>query len=441
MSSFLSKIISKDGFASKSAIAIGLKGLGIAASYLFTLTVTNYYGADSWGQFSLAFVVLNVLSIIAVFGLNTAMLRNISNHAEKQGLVAIKQLYLQATGFIVALCVPLQASMFFGSDLIAELIFKDPTMGAPIRIASFALLPISLLTLNNQVIRGRGKNVLFMLFSHVLRFLIPLVVILLVARLMEGEFVMHAFVAGIYSLWLWATLVNVSKLNKGELPRSPSEIPGFKETLVVAFPLLLANSSVFLKSWVDTFMIGVFMDSANVGVYNVALKVSLFINLPLTAINAILAKNIASLHHKGNADGLRKYVKRSTAMILALAYPIGLLVILLRGPLLNMFGDGFEGGTEVLLILALGALINVSAGSVGLILQMTGGEKSYRNILLATLLLSVILNVLLIPKFGIMGAAFSTLATSAFWNALSVIAVKKNLGFTPFPTNLKELLS
>lgn len=441
MASLLSKIIAKDGLASRSVIAIGLKGLGIISSYLFTLTVTNYYGADAWGQFSLAFVVLNVLSIIAVFGLNTAMLRNTSNHAEKNGLLAIKQLYLQATGFVVALCIPLQALLFLCSEFIAQLIFDDLSLSRPIRIASFALIPFSLLTLNNQIIRGRGKNVLFMLFSHVLRFLIPLAVILVVARMMEGEFVMHAFVAGIYLLWLWATLVNVSKLNRGELPVSTSEIPGFKETLVIAFPLLLANSSVFLKSWVDTFMIGVYMNSSDVGVYNVALKVSLFINLPLTAINAILAKNISSLHHKGNHEGLRKYVKRSTAMMIGLAWPIGIFVIVFRGTMLNMFGNGFDGGTEVLLILAFSALINVSAGSVGLILQMTGGEKNYRNILVITLLLSVMLNMVLIPKFGIVGAAFSTLATSAFWNILSVIVVKRNLGFTPFPTNLKELVS
>ena len=149
MGSLLSKIISKDGLASKSIIAIGLKGLGIASSYLFTLTVTNFYGAEAWGQFSLAFVVLNVLSILAVFGLNAAMLRNTSNHAEKEGLVAIKQLYLQATGFIAALCLPLQAGMYFGSEMLAELVFDDVTMSDPIRVASLALFPFSLLTLNN----------------------------------------------------------------------------------------------------------------------------------------------------------------------------------------------------------------------------------------------------------------------------------------------------
>lgn len=431
----LAKKMLKAGFIQRSALAIGLKIFGIVASYLFTLSITNFYGASTWGQFSLAFVVLNVLSIISVFGLNTALLKCVAQYAS-DGLKPLKRPYYQTLGFVLLLSLPMQLGMYFFAEELAVIVFKKELMAAPIKVMSFALIPFSLLSVTAQVIRGLGKDVLFMLFTHVLRFFIPTLLVVGCYFLLGEQYVLESFVVGICILLFWSLIVNLKSLNKGF---EGVDVPSFSALIAIGFPLLLANSSVFLKSWVDTFMIGIYMQPEDVGVYNVALKASLLVNLPLTAINAILAKNIASLHHKGETAELEKFVKRSTALIIGLAVPMGVGLILLRSYLLSMFGAEFVAGGTVLVVLVIGALFNSTVGSVGLVLQMTGAEKIYRNILLFALVLSIILNVLLIPKFGILGAGFSTVLTTLVWNTLSLVAVKKKLGFITIPFSLKSI--
>jgi O-antigen/teichoic acid export membrane protein len=102
-----------------------------------------------------------------------------------------------------------------------------------------------------------------------------------------------------------------------------------------------------------------------------------------------------------------------------------------------LFGKEFIAGTGVLYILLLGQLSNTFSGSLALILQMTGNEKVFRNILTLGLIINVLLNIILIPRIGMIGAAIASAISLIVWNVLSLIYIKRTFSFWTFERNIK----
>jgi O-antigen/teichoic acid export membrane protein len=90
------------------------------------------------------------------------------------------------------------------------------------------------------------------------------------------------------------------------------------------------------------------------------------------------------------------------------------------------------GARVALLILVFSQLINTMSGSVGVILNMTGKEKVFRNILSIALVINITLNILLIPRFGIEGAAIASATSLVFWNLYSVYYVYREYNILAF---------
>ena len=80
-------------------------------------------------------------------------------------------------------------------------------------------------------------------------------------------------------------------------------------------------------------------------------------------------------------------------------------------------------------MLTVGQLVNVTCGSVGCLLVMTGNEKIMRNIILITAAMNIILNVLLVREYGPIGVAYATAFSTVMWNIWAMVSVKKRLGF------------
>ena len=103
-------------------------------------------------------------------------------------------------------------------------------------------------------------------------------------------------------------------------------------------------------------------------------------------------------------------------------------MFLFPSSILSFFGDEFILAKFSLLILAFSQAINALSASLGTILNMTGMQKVYGNILLVFLVLNIVLNYLLIPIYGIEGAAIASASSLMFWNLYSVFYVYKYYG-------------
>ena len=95
--------------------------------------------------------------------------------------------------------------------------------------------------------------------------------------------------------------------------------------------------------------------------------------------------------------------------------------------LLTIFGAEFSTGQWALIVLVIGQVVNAMTGSVTLLLNMSGKQAALRNVALVALMIQVLLSFILIPPFGILGAAISSTISLSFWNIICTLIVQKQL--------------
>ncbi len=100
-----------------------------------------------------------------------------------------------------------------------------------------------------------------------------------------------------------------------------------------------------------------------------------------------------------------------------------------------MFGVGFVDGQNLMIILASGIVLRASIGPIDALLAMSGEQKLAMWVLAVTLHSNIILNVSLIPHYGILGAAIATSCVMIIETAFMYIAVSRKLGISVFITN------
>jgi O-antigen/teichoic acid export membrane protein len=140
---------------------------------------------------------------------------------------------------------------------------------------------------------------------------------------------------------------------------------------------------------------------------------------------------ISELYWRGSHAELQRLVRLAAFGVLATAIPALVVLVILGSFVLRLFGPNFDAGYAALVTLCCGQLVNALAGSVGLLMSMTGHQKEAAGIVAVAAVLNVVLNLALIPRFGMVGAAVATATTTALWNLAMLAYVWKNLGVNP----------
>ena len=179
-------------------------------------------------------------------------------------------------------------------------------------------------------------------------------------------------------------------------------------------------------------MLGFMTTTREVGIYNLAYKLASLAMLVIISMNVVLAPKIAELYKLNQISELHKTIKNTTRIVFLLTIPIVLFLIVFSEFVLHLFGSNFVEGKTALIIISIGVLLNVMTGNVDQILNMTNNQKTLQNITIFGLLLNVGLNIFLIPKYGINGAAISSLFTNVVFNLICLFYIKKKLGFYTF---------
>jgi O-antigen/teichoic acid export membrane protein len=182
-------------------------------------------------------------------------------------------------------------------------------------------------------------------------------------------------------------------------------------------------------TWSSTIFLGVFSENTDVGIFNVAVRTANLMNFLLVSVNAIAAPRFAELYHSRNFKLLKLTAQDTTKLMFWLSLPVFVLVMLFSSEIMGLFGSQFRSGGTILTILIISQFINVSTGSVGYLLIMSGQEKLLRNNIIFVAILNTILNIFLIPKYGIYGAVISSSGSLIIQNIISLFIVRVKLNF------------
>jgi O-antigen/teichoic acid export membrane protein len=208
-------------------------------------------------------------------------------------------------------------------------------------------------------------------------------------------------------------------LRAGRVPPPPLRLHGVVRALRGAAPIAASQAFGLLNYNFDSLLLGVVVGPAAVGSYAVAYRpVTMVLALPLTYFVALLP--VLSRAHAGNPAAFRDTVARSTAFSVALALPIGVGGTLLADPVIaTLFGPAFATSAPVLRILCWSAVLVIARGTLCQALNAAGRSPLDLRCALASSALNVGLNLLLIPRYGTIGAAAATVAGDVLWLAMA----------------------
>ena len=388
-----------------------MKIFGMTLGYVLAILITNNYGAKFFGQYATALLILEFMTIFSRLGIDTTIIRFFSSFVVNKETSKISKLFVKTSYILLLSSSTFALLTFLFSDWLAQ------------------LLNASAFHLNAQALRGLKKIVAFSFLNNVALVLGALMLLLAAEVIFNNEnlpifaYVSSVVLMTILSFYLWF------KYSRNFETDSIEKIISSRELIKISIPLLLGQSMMIIMGKIDILMLGSFFDQESVGIYNAALKVSMLAYIALMAINSIAAPKFSELYSSGDLIALKSLVQKSTKTIFWLTFPVVLVFALFPTQILSVFGDEFKIAAFSLIILSIGKMFSAICGSVGTLLQMSGNQKYFQNVLIAAAILNIILNYILIPEFKLIGAAVASLVSNVFWNLLMVIYIKKKFGF------------
>jgi len=226
-------------------------------------------------------------------------------------------------------------------------------------------------------------------------------------------------------------------------------IPEEHTGALLRFGALRAPATLFsqLIFWTDFFVLSVLSSTqgqagaAAVGVYGAALRTAQSLFLFLTSVSLTFSPFVADLHHRGERDRLDGLYKSVTRWTLAATIPVLLVLAILPGPVLRIFGGDFVEGETALRILIVGMIVPVMVGTVGFILIMAGRTGWDLVVYLAGFAIDAgVAFALARPEvLGIRGAAVAQALTLSFSAIARLVLVRRFLGIWPFDRDFLRL--
>lgn len=213
-----------------------------------------------------------------------------------------------------------------------------------------------------------------------------------------------------------------------------------KAWLKSLIPLAIISTIQTANHQIDIISLGLLANNKEVGIYKAAVQLSTALALCLTAVNSVLAPKISHYFHSGKHNQLQRSVTKGIRLTLLATVPIACTLVLFGDRVLGLlFGTEYEIASAALSILVIGQIVNTTLGPVGFLLNMTGHERITAIVSASALIVNVTLNILLIPIFGIEGAAASSMITLSGWNILLFFYAYKKTGIVSLPFMLSVL--
>lgn len=419
------KTISKQS----SIVFVGLLSFQFVA-FFSSILLARILGPDLLGRYHLGLIIIQILSIVSIMGFDRSFVRFIPVfNLDDKGKT--KKLLKNNISVALLLSTGLGVLLFFFSPFLAAKLFHSSDMGQVLRIFSFFLPIATVFNLGLASLRGFKRADLR---SYVENFVVPITfVILLIAVLLAHGKVSEVIIVRIISQLMgvgciiYFLLRNFSAVFESQ--ERPFELRGY---LSYSFPFLIISLLYFAMTKINILMLGYFLKADQVGIYAVLVNIAGVSVFGLQAVNTIFAPHISELYENSDFENLERLLKILTKWIFYFSLFIFALILIFKIELLKIYGTSFTAGSRALVVLALGQLVNGFAGSTGAILLMTGRQKWEVLNSICVLFLNIVINLILIPRFGIEGAAIASALSLSTINVLKLLETYKEFKFHPY---------
>ncbi len=401
--------------------------IGVVLSKLFTyvykIVIARGFGPEAYGLFSLAVMVSGIFIAFASFGLVEGVTRYIPYYKGKRQYDRARYIFRFTFIFISVLSILFGILLFFLSEYISVRIFHNSNLIIYLKTFGF-LVPISVLSsFYLASIRAAEKIGLYSFIINIFQSgaKLALLGLLILIGIREsavpfsylGGTLLMLFAAYISSKYYVRELFKKSGANENERRESVREVFSY------SWPLMFLSLITVLFGWIDSFVIGYVMNASDVGFYNAAFTIVAFLGIAPDLFMQLFFPLIVREYAKKKIKLIEEISKQVAKWIYIMNLPLFIILFLFPGAMINIFfGKEYLVAESALRILSIGGVLSSLLTLQSNILSMAGKSKLILSNLIIASLVNLILNILLVPKYGLIGAAS---ATAFVWMVLSLV--------------------
>ena len=391
--------------ASEAITSFGGMSVGSVFRYLFSIFMARWLGPQMLGLYSLANAVTRIGEIFAMMGLDNGVLRFVSRE-DRNSSNAEKIIYSSIKMGLVSSLI-LGATLFFSAEwIVLKFLSEDPFLIKIIKFYAFTL-PFTVITLIASFATQGFKILKYKIFVNQIINPAVLLVSMIASYLIFGAKLailiptfLSAFIGMIFIL---SFLKKFITLDIKKIISTPFNT----KILKFSIPLMFVSAIGIIMHWIDILMLGIFSDANAVGMYHPIERTAGLIRMILFAFAGIFAPLFSQYFYEDNSKKMKEIYQLSTKWIFVASLPLFIFLMLFSNPMLMLFGSEFDNGLA-LKILTAGIMVQAFFGLGSSSLTMSGfSNLNLLNVLVA-LAVNIIMNIILIPDYGIVGAALAT---------------------------------
>ena len=431
----IKKLIGGDGHQAEvmrgAATAFVLRGIGAGLAFVLNVAIGRLLGAEGAGLYFLALSIVTIVTVLTRFGMDNSLLRFIASSVALDQWTRARGVYRLGMRTVALASAAAGVLIVLAGPLIARLWMDKPDLGDVLQIMGLGTLGLAVMMAGAECLKGLKRIAPAVAVSSII---FPLVALALIWPLTErfgpagaaGAYAAGVSIAALAG-WLWWRYFTAAHADQ-----EPEFV--WAELWDSCRPLwLMSIITKAIMPWSPLLILGFFAASDDVGVYGAATRIAMLVTFLLISVNTVISPKFAELHAKGDIAALARLARRFALLITLVTSPLFLLLIVAGETVMTLFGPEFARGGAALAILAMGQAVNALTGSAGALLMMTGHERDIRNASIWAGLLAVTLSLVLIPLYGLIGAAISTAVSIAAMNLISIAMIKKRLGINVMP--------
>ncbi|MBT3303907.1 flippase [Candidatus Woesearchaeota archaeon] len=421
----------------------GLKGVSLLFITTILATLIGYITRAVLArslqpeQFGLFYAVLSLMTFILIFtnfGFGSSLTKHVSEFVSKKDRNAMKTVIVFVSSIKLGLAVIASLILFFLSKFLAANYFKNPV--AEVLLLFFAVILI-ISTFNSlllNIFNGLQKYFLMggiQLFEKIM-FLVFVLVFVYSGFTKNASLATFAYLVALALTGLVFVFVMLRQTRLSRLKFSPSK-KLFKKLSSFASASFLTSVSRVVIGYIDTLMLTFFTTLAQVGVYNVVYPTVLMLTVVGKAVNNVIFPMSSELWAKGLKDKLKAGMMMIQRVILVVLIPLALVLLIFPKLIITLlFGAPYASGYFAMQILALGVIF-ASMGTVYYsVLKGIGKPLEVTKIVGIGAVFNIVMNLILIPIWGIEGAALTTTLSYLLMLILASFKLKK---FVSVPLN------
>ncbi|CAN5268812.1 flippase [soil metagenome] len=420
---------------------VGAASYGIL-NFALVIVVSRGLGVRDAGAFFEAVALFTIASNAAELGTDTGLVRMIARYRALDRDVDLRRTLRIALVPALAAGILLGAAGFVLAPELSKLFEQgqEPEALVPyLRLLAFFLPLSTAFTVAMAATRGFGTMRPTVLLDKIAKPTGQVLASFLVIAAGYGSVAIALAYVGpigaamfVGTLWLIALLRRAERgnSNREAVPRSTRDLSA--EFWRFTTPRALAGIFQVATLWLGTLLVGAFLSATAAAVYTASSRFMVVGQFALAAMIQAVGPQISGLLATDRTGRAQSVYQTGTWWLMLLTWPAYLIMIVFSPTILRIFGEGFEGGASVLVILSLAMLVSMACGPVDVILLM--GGKSWWSLMnsAVALLFNIGLSVVLIPRLGINGAAVALMASIVARNLLPLFQVSRMLRLDPF---------